>query len=80
MTDHAEHLMDRDMWVELERAHEYVGKSRPTVYRWVQQGLVTTMQPLSTVWVFLPSLWAVEKRMRRNGRKLSSKVDKERDS
>lgn len=68
MTTHTEHLMNRDMWVELENAHRYVGKSRPTIYRWVQAGWVTTMQPMETVWVFLPSLWEVEKRMRRNAR------------
>jgi hypothetical protein len=77
MTAHSEHLMNRDMWVELERAHEFVGKSRPTIYRWVQAGLVTTMQPLETVWVFLPSLWEVEKSMRRHGKKTSTPVDKE---
>jgi hypothetical protein len=64
--------LNRELWVKLEHAHRYVEKSRPTVYRWVQANLVTTMQPLDTVWVFLPSLWEVEKSMRRHGKKLSN--------
>jgi hypothetical protein len=64
--------LNRELWVKLEDAHRYVEKSRPTVYRWVQANLVTTMQPLETVWVFLPSLWEVEKSMRRHGKKLSN--------
>ena len=47
-------------WVPLSRAHKLVGRSRRTVYRWVQEGLVETLRPLREVWVSVPDLMRVE--------------------
>ena len=46
----------RDDWVTIKQAMARVGRSRSTIYQWIETGKVRTMRPLRVVWVNLPDL------------------------
>jgi len=46
----------RDDWILMTEAPERIGRSRRTIYRWIDEGRVRTMRPLTKLWLNVPDL------------------------
>ena len=51
----------REDWILLADAPERIGRSRSTVYRWIDEGRIRTMRPLAKLWVSVPDLIQADK-------------------
>lgn len=59
-------------WILARKAPAYLRRPRSTVYRWVEQDKVRSMQPLQELWLYLPDLQRADLETPRRHRAKSS--------